>query len=277
MLNSKLTVTMKKYIFLSLLFFAFSCSEEEVHTYVGDSQLFFSYADASINTPVDSTFVLFGYAESEQTVDSIISIPVQVSGLPVGVDRSFKYEIVDTLTTAALGEDYELLESHIEANSLFGFARIKLNRTEKLKKNTLSIGIKLLPNDNFKTDYVRIFNPNASEADIERMNPNVYRLFINDMISKPLGWILFESRFKMFFGEFSQVKYQLILEVCKLNDDFFQFDTLAVYNERFPTTLLMKWTAMVNSALVRYEKENGQKLVDENDIVVELNMKNVDE
>ena len=253
-----------KYILVCLLVVTInSCKTEEIDTYFGGDQIYFKYATPLSSSGKDSLEVLFSSYVNASKTDSLIAIPVQVIGEISNVDREFKVVKVDSLTTAVEGVDYELLETVIPAHSLEGSAKIKLLRTEVLKKKTLVLGLELLPNSNFDTFFDNL--PNRELA-----SPLVFRVLFSDVGDRPLSWVLFQTILDNSFGPYSDVKYALIKELCDVDDEYFNFTDGALINERFAISIVMAWSSRINVYLREYKEKNGAPLLDENNVEVTM-------
>lgn len=215
-----------------------SCKKETLDTYSGINQVYFRFANATISSTmlVDSVFVHFGYDNIIKS-DSIIGINIMVLGDVVNYNRLVNFAIIDSMTTAK-SSDYELLknESYIIADSIGGQLKIKLKNTESLNDTVLKIGIVLLDNEYFNTDYDEThFDFINKEGKIKA---NRFYVKFDNANVMPNLWAAREAGFKSMFGNYSKVKFDFICESLNLTREYFTYiegveNPGTVYSARF--------------------------------------------
>lgn len=235
-----------------------SCDDNELVTYNSDANIYFNYPLESSTKGIDSVYVLTGI-DSPVKTDSIIQVKVKLMGKFADYDRNINFTLVDTSSTAVLGRDIELLPSVIPANSDIGYVRVKLKNSEESKKELLAT-LRLLPNDQFRTDY--------NNANIAYSNFLEFRVFYTSRADMPNLWAALPKYFGM-FGDYSHVKFDLICEVCKIDREFFTYDpsvetATEAFSSRNIGVLSWTWIRAINRYLDEYNTKNGGPLLDEN-------------
>lgn len=102
-------------LIISLTTWLYAC-ETEMMGYEGESGVYFmmqkappsGYGDLEQYEYVDTTLIPFAMFTAK---DTVLPIRVRIIGDVAGHDRYFTIRVVDTLTTAKAGEDYEPFEN----------------------------------------------------------------------------------------------------------------------------------------------------------------------
>ena len=263
-----------KHIIFSLVIvsFFFSC-EKETKDFDGKDHVYFEYAKYDGNFEryvVDSVVVKMGY-DLIPKADSTIRIPVTVTGSPKEGIRPVNFVLVESLSTAKLGEDIELLyePSYIRENSIYGYIYIKLKNTEKAKETSLFAAIQTVPNEFFSTDITEIVSKNVTK---QNMRANIFRIYFDAKNEMPNLWAVEEARFRTYVGAYSRVKLEFMCEILGLDFEYFTYNSeeensLDVFNKRI-APFRMVWTSILNRSLNEYRAKYGYPLVDENGIEI---------
>lgn len=156
-----------------LLMLAASC-RDEIDTYSGRDNVYFFFGYGytgvlKVAGTADSDRLRAGstgfdfariYMSDGVTVaaDSLIAVQIYTNGKLSDKDRKVAVTVEpnDYYTTAQEGVDFEIMDAYIMANRPYGYVYVKLNNTANLtaaKTNGLNIKLKLIPNENFATDY----------------------------------------------------------------------------------------------------------------------------
>lgn len=268
-------------IIISLLLFLglSSCQESTTDVYPVKADLFFHYSltagpwDADDQKPTyvrDSTIVRFGYDEILKE-DSIIRMKMRLIGPYADFDRPINFVLVDSMSTAKLGEDIELLydESFMLANDRTGYIYVKLKNTEKLRNTELIAAIRTAPNEYFIAKYDSIQEGEKHKVS-EKTKSNTFRIRFNCIKDKPNLWAANELKFKQRgFGDYSNVKLDFIMEQLHLDYEYFTYDPSAedpdvIFSNRFPIGLINGWKIVLELALEKYERDHGAPMKDEN-------------
>lgn len=178
------------------------------------------------NVFVDTT--VFSFGEFEKVTDTVIYIRVNALGGFFDTDRTFEYEVVDSLSTAIEGDIYTLPEKTgvIPANATCGYIPVRMHNTAALKKRAMFyLVLQLKPNENFNLDLKLEY--------VDKVNNNFVQLTrhyvgISNRIQQPESWYKVSG----YFLDFSSDKYKLINELCHLvKEDWetMQFYTAEAY------------------------------------------------
>lgn len=247
-----------------------SCDYSDLDTYSGRNDIHFE-TGVDLNANEEQTKVYhLGY---DNIIDSIITIKTLIIGDTKNYDRPINFGLIDSLSTGKVGEDVEFLydRSFVKANSHKGEITVKLLETERSNASRIKLTFKILPNEHFTAEYSGIANINTAKAGI---NYNISRLYFDSNHDMPILWADAEDHFKMMFGQFSKVKYKFILETLRFSEDLFYYDPgiekdpMALAENRFPSQASFAWVMLLNRTLKEYEDEHGEKLKDENGLVV---------
>ncbi|SEW43508.1 DUF4843 domain-containing protein [Chitinophaga arvensicola] len=207
---------MKKLMIYGMLVLAFtSCKKNDIPAYSGENSLYFALA---VDPPTpntnevrrDSATVSFGF--SFGATDSILRIPVKVTGLPVHAARN--YTISATGANGAVeGTHFDFAKKTftIPADSLSDTIPLILHRTADLKTKTMMVTITLVPNENFVTKMLSETISGTTQV----LSLNTFRVFFNDILSEPETWS------EYYVGKFTVKKFYLMGKVLNLDLDRF--------------------------------------------------------
>lgn len=247
----------KQLIFMGLLgigiYFLGGCSKVGFDTYdVSESNIYFGMENtkkSQKNVFVDTT--VFSFGEYENTSDTTIYIRVNAMGGLSEVERTFEYEVVDSMTTAKVGEFYELPEKTgiIPAGSTCGYIPVIIHNCNSMKdRATWFLVLQLKPNQNFNLDLKQEYVDNNNQQYVELTR---HWVGMSARIQKPASWV---HAAEQYFLEFSSDKYKLINQLCHLTKS--NWDNMQYY-------LAEPYWIVVRNYL--------QKKIDQNDPVMERN------
>lgn len=248
--------------------FLTSCDQSELDTYSGRNDIYFKTGTTANADKEDKISILhLGYDNKK---DSIITIETIIIGDVTDYDRPINFGIVDSLSTAKLGKDVELLydKSYVKANSNSGQISVRLIETPESDKSKIKLTFKLLPNEYFLAQYVYDSNTNKD------INWNLSQLYFDSSNDMPILWADAQSYFNRLFGQFSKVKYKFICETLNFPEELFSYDPAVEKNPRelaearFPSLASFSWIMLLNRSLKDYETAHGEKLKDENGALV---------
>ena len=265
--------TLKHIIFSFIIVsFFFSC-EKETKDFDGKDQVYFQFAKYDGNSDpnvVDSVVIKLGY-DLIPKADSTIRIPVTITGIASESPRPVNFVLVDSLSTAKLGEDIELMyePSYIVENSINGRIYVKLKNSERAKTTSLYAVIQTAPNEFFSADINKIVTKNVLK---QHMKANRYRIYFDAKNEMPNLWAAEEARFRTYVGAYSRVKLEFMCEILGLDYAYFTYNpgeenSLDVFNRRI-VPFRMVWTSILNRGLNEYRAKHGYPLVDENGLEV---------
>ncbi len=230
---------MKKiiYIFISLsaILTLNSCKKEPLLTYNISDNIYFHF-DSSI----DSLNVSFAF--SDNTIrESVVFIPVFVTGSPSTRDRTFLIE-VDPLSSAIENTHYILPTVFIvKAGQVKDSIPLKVIRTADLQASVVNLLLNLKSGGDFKTGI-------QGERDLK-----TYKITISDMITAGPNW----GTLSRYFGTFSVKKIKLLNEITGMPLDFmFTFNPATI-------TASGAYYAVLMSRYLRDQKTSGNTVFEE--------------
>lgn len=230
---------MKRLLYLSILLVAVACKREPLTVYDVNDNIYFGNP-ASIGYYVDSLVFTFAYSDAS-VKDTILSLPLSVTGPPAEKDRQYKL-VVDPASTVALGTHYELPDLVIRAGRVRDTLRVRLKRAPDLTSTVKKLILRLQPNENFNTKVLyRIQrNINIDTADVLK-----FTISVSDILSAGPYW---DINYARYFGKFSLKKVRLIHDMLGMPLDFWSYE--------YPSP-------QQRSAAVYYASVTGRYLSDE--------------
>ena len=240
-------------LLLSLLIFS-GCSKEEVSTYdTGYTALNIWVGNAS-GVVFETTTYNYSYAYEEGSV----TFYAQLSGMPADHDRTFRLEpfggdsalMVNTIRT----EDYVL-----PAGEVSGTYEVHFN-TQLLTLPTLFadkdgiINFRLKENEDFS---------------VGTENHQQFTVILKNYLAKPDNWD--NANFpriplSRYFGTYSRVKYQFMIEVLGLIDFEINYNTQTAYDETLnvvSSVYAVHLQQLMQKALLEYNESHDEPLTDE--------------
>ena len=208
---------MKKYIFLLSVILAFFGCEKEMMDYEGKDGIYFcvqevppsQYGNPEIWAHIDTTLLPFSLLLEN---DTTVNLKVRVMGPVTGNDRYFTVIVIDSLTTATVGEDFSPLEKQyvIPAGERDGFVKFTGFRQEKMLDSTYYVTLQLVENEYFSLP-MDIWRP-LEHKDYTRESQNVIRhvVGLTDEVFQPKAWTT------NYFGPYSKKKMVLLCEMFGL-------------------------------------------------------------
>lgn len=148
----------KRIIYTLLISLAiFSCQKDEIMTFdpgdsgvvfpgLGDGATYKGYNTADKTYHVNQSFLNIPLTQETMIVD----LPVRVSGDAADIDRTVAYKVVQDLTTATSGTQYNITEAKIPAGEHYGYIRFELFRDAALDNSTVKVTVELENSDDLK-------------------------------------------------------------------------------------------------------------------------------
>ncbi|WP_316789129.1 DUF4843 domain-containing protein [Pedobacter frigoris] len=177
----------------------------------------------------------YTFATSPTTVESdTILINYRIIGNASPKDRIINLQVRDGATAKA-GYHYKLGPAIVKANEFSASVPVYLYRKSGLKDSTVQVIFDIKDNEELKAGYPAKLR---------------YKLTITDILKKPTNW---DSAWKTYFGEYSEVKFRFLLDVTGRTDwNSFPFPG----DSRF-------LAGRARNALLEYNQTHGP-LIDEN-------------
>lgn len=254
----------------------FSCKEDEISIYEGETNIFFLLKKWStiattysiVDFPVeenllcsdewigisaawDSISVSLAFDGTSQGYHTTL-IPVRISGNSADYDRPLSYT-VGANSTAIEGEHFKVT-ALVPANKRDGAIAVSINR-EMVKETELFVDFNLIPNDYFQTNYAAI---NRSSTDTTKVDMHQFRLIMSSFIKEPPMW---KNALIYYFGTYSQKKMLLILELTG-------GDINELYVARPTIALMVAWGKILKTYL--NEQRRLGNIIYEEDNVTEM-------
>lgn len=185
-------------ICLAALLTLSSCKKDSLMFFDDNNYLYVNLTKESTQVYPQRSFTFtFG---AEHVTEKVFQIPVKFAGRLSDKDRSFKVSVVDSLTTALRGEDFEIVadQQKIPAGKSEGYIEIKLKRTAKMKTATYAVVFKIEDNENFKPG-----------------QEPIAKVLVSDRLIKPEWWVAQHVRI---LGAYSNLKCLLWLEYMQVSD-----------------------------------------------------------
>ncbi|MDR1021770.1 MAG: DUF4843 domain-containing protein [Prevotellaceae bacterium] len=255
-----------KLIFTVAAALASSCEYEKLPTYSGQDQVYFAYADNAAVNVVDEVFLHFGY-DNPVKQETTLYVSVKVMGSVADVDRPVSVTFVDSLSTATLGRDVELLpaQSLVPAGKALGRIAVKLKNTTALYDTVLTVAVRIVQNEHFHADYVKTRYPHINTEG--KIVSTLYRIRFDNAVSMPRLWSENLSTCITMFGEYSDVKFNLMCERLGFTRDLFSYedgdgDPQELFNARI-APYSKSWNQIINTYLNEFKETNGAPLRDE--------------
>lgn len=199
---------MKKLLFIFIAFTALmtGCKKASIKTYEGKDAIYFLLPFASVN-PADSMNISFALGGPNLT-DSILKIPVRISGSPVSIERLFQIKYEDS-STAIKGVHYvEPSRTAVAGNAVTDTIMLKVRRTEEMKTQSFVLYLTLVDNNNFVTPIKsKVLNSLTGQV----LHYTQMKIIINDILAKPQYWL------DAYLGTFSRKKVYLMSQVLGIS------------------------------------------------------------
>jgi hypothetical protein len=200
--------------------------------------------------------------------ETTLYVGVKVMGSVADVDRPVSAVLVDSLSTAKLGRDVEILPalSRVPAGSPTGVVAIKLKNTTALYDTMLVAAIRIVENEHFHADYTKTRLSSVNKDG--KIVSTIYYLRFDNGVGIPRLWVDNIDKCTMMFGEYSEVKFDLMCRLLGFTREYFSYedsdgDPTTLFNARINTYSYM-WVQIVNRYLKEYkETNNGSPLRDE--------------
>ncbi|MDI3319802.1 DUF4843 domain-containing protein [Pinibacter soli] len=162
----------------------------------------------------DTALVTFGYSESN---DTIIKIPIAITGIPMDHDREYKM-IADAASTAIAGSHYDLPSIlTIKKNAIYDTVKLVLHRTPDMDRSgtkVYKLYLDLMPNENFDT---LLNSHTSSRSPYYTANTVKLKITISAAVSKPQSWGGTATVPSPYFGTFTPTKMFFICDYVGLS------------------------------------------------------------
>lgn len=207
------------YFILGMIFFIslFWCCEKEMMDYEGKPGIYFAvqqvppslYGDPEIWAYMDTTLIPFSTILAD---DSTVMLKVRVMGDIVDYDRYFSVRIVDSLTTATVGEDYDAIPTQyvMKAGERDAFIPLTGHRQVKMLDSTYYVALQLEESSDFAIPMDMWRKLEGSDYTSRDVNVIRHMVGLSDEVFVPKAWTV------NYFGKYTKKKMKLICEMYGL-------------------------------------------------------------
>ncbi|MBR2154405.1 MAG: DUF4843 domain-containing protein [Bacteroidaceae bacterium] len=240
-------------ISLALLIFS-SCTKEEVSTYDTGYTALNIWVGNAAGAVFEKETYNYSYAYEEGSV----TFYAQLSGMPVPYDRTFRLEAFGgdsaLMANTVRVEDYVLPAGAIRGEYKVYFNSQKLSDPTLFTKQDGMIHFRMVPNDQFA---------------IGSENHQQFTVVLKNYLAKPSNWdkANFPSRaLSVFFGTYSRVKYQFMIEHLGMKDFEVNYNAQTAYNEEtnvVSNSYAIYLLQVMQRALNEYNNTHETPLTDE--------------
>lgn len=244
------------FILTTLALLSQSCTKKGLELYdetANGSSIYFNEAINAKSNLIKT--VSFGF-EGYSIKDSIVAIPVAVTGHPSDHDRRFQLKLTDS-TTAVADQHYTFLRQPIiRAGRVVDTLLLKINRTADMATTQYQLDLLLEKNDAFTTQL----------GDTSRIYLK-YKVLMDDIAGVSYLWTTYARKAAIvsYFGAYSRKKVDLMMEVLKIKPAFF-YDPAA---NTVTSTLLISYSRYMYYWLNK-EAAAGRVYLDENGLEIKM-------
>lgn len=239
-----------QYMAVVVLIICTSCQKEEIKTYQGVNNIYFSPAWVPIVPGAkltDSLYVSFVF-ETNSVNEMVVKIPVRVQGRFSETERMYQVEL-GAASSAEEGVDISPVSgTHtFKANQEVDTLQLSIYRHEVLKSETKYAEINLLPSSDFSTELEEnIINESTGEG----ISCLTFRLYFNDILGVQKNWSV------GYLGTYSEKKLRLISEVMDLPLNYFSGDIS-------PSVKQVRYIAKTMQIYLDEQAANGTPVLEE--------------
>lgn len=246
-----------KIILVFLTFVSVLSCEKDIKVYDGESNIYFlrSVSPDKVNSALfdkvyDSLVVTFAFDPLKN--DSLVRIPVSITGKPVNMDRDFNVA-VSSLSTAVAGVHYEALPSSftMHAGQVIDTIPVKLLRTPDMVSNEFTIMLELQPNEHFKTGMI---DQVANATTGQKLSHTTFKLKANDVLTKPSRWL------DTYMGIFTRKKLLLLSELLDIPVDALNQTTTSISQVIFYAKYMQRYLNEKKAAGETIYEDDGTEM-----------------
>ncbi len=231
-----------------------SCTHEEISTYDPDRTGLDIWVGNAAGAVFESTTYNYSYAYEEGAV----TFYAQISGVPADHDRTFHLE--------PFGGDYDLMANTVRtedyiipAGAIGGTYQVYFN-SQALSSPSLfttkdgHINFRVVPNDEFQ---------------LGTENHQQFTVVLKNYLAKPDNWDAANFPripLSKYFGTYSRVKYQFMIEHLGLVDFEINYNTQTAYDEELNVVSVayaIHLQQLMQRALNEYNETHDEPLADE--------------
>lgn len=209
------------YIYMLAFAASFTSCEKEIMSYEGMDGLYFDVRwGKDFREPDQWAHQYYTPVEFGTMTDKTCSVQLRVatSGTIKDYDRPFSIAIGKDSTDAVAGRDYVDFDKDyvIKAGERYAYIDITFNRTPEMTDDTLTLQLKLLPNEYFTCPFTNYEdNPKYDHPETQygyNNDATYHKIVANDVMVQPEGWWGSNEGLGA-FGKFSRKKWLLMMEL----------------------------------------------------------------
>lgn len=241
---------MKRLLYTCIILIAVSCKREPLTIYNTADNVFFNY-NLDFNSYRDS--MVFSFSNRDVRVqDTILLVPIGVTGVAAAKDRPFKL-VVDPTSTALAGTHYELPEPVMHAGKVTDTLRLRFKRAADLASGKKKLVLRLEPNEFFKTDLQYRILSSVARDSVAMLS---FSIAASDILDAGPYWT---SAYAAYFGTFSIKKVRLIHDLLGMPLDFWT-ENAFLSNQQKASAI---YYASSTSRYLKDEAAQGNIILDE--------------
>jgi len=236
-----------------------SCSKEEVPTFDTSYTALNIWVGTAEGAVYESTTYNYSYALEEGS----ITFYAQISGMPADYDRTFRLEPFGgdsaLMANTIRVEDYVIKAGEIKGEFKVHFNTQALSAPDLFSKADGTISFRVKENDLFS---------------IGTENHQTFTVKLKNYLAKPDNWDSANYprvAISKYFGAYSRVKYQFMIETLGMIDFEINYNTQTSYDEELnviSASYAIYLQQVMQKALNEYNASHSEPLVDEYGIPV---------
>jgi len=260
----------KLYVIFLMLFFI-ACRENETMLYDSSSKdCVFFQRDGSFTLNNQGVVVSRSYVDSSvfsmansklEKKEFIKSIPIKLVGNIVNYDRKLSFRLNDELTTAKIGEDFEMnLDTvYLRAGKSSANLNVKLLRNNRLQLRSYRIAFDILANENFNIAMNSYKNDDRALPNSKNLSGVTFKLIFSDMASKPGCWNFFAASK---FGNWTIRKFNVLNELMGWTSLGWSWTNWGKVGD-YPSYGKMHYAALKLQALLQESADSGNPILED--------------
>lgn len=254
-----------RYFWIGILFLFCSACERDLMSYEGTESVYFAVQSGN-SWGGENDWPYSPYTDVEfvkiTTDTTTVLVKVAITGPLKDYPRPFHIEINTDSTKAQAGIHYEPLpaECVIAAHTHYTYVPVKLHRLPDMRKNAVTIGLKLIANDYFTLVFPEWGQPlghTNSSVIYEGFDVSLHTIRITDFLVQPSEWagsVNAEGKESGMMGAFTERKFNLICDLFDLTYMDFMSKEIMTYMQQ----LLI--SQRLSKELMKRKQENKPEL-----------------
>lgn len=215
---------MKNYIYFTFILIAlFSCTEQEIDTYSGDSYIKFSKAETDT--------IVYSFALNPLQTEAEIDVVLEFSTLPNNNERPYSVTLNTDESTAILDQEiiWGNLSQKAKPNTYVDTLKVKFKKTERMKSQKVVAVLELKENPYFKPNF---------------LDNKKCVIVVSDKLTQPAWWNSFHISSGL--GTYSDKKFNLFIQVTGISDLDYQNNEDLTYSQMREYVLQFKHWLLEN-------------------------------